>query len=315
MKQITILFISILFANYSNATIRRCNNSNAVQGTYTTAQAAHDAANPGDTIHLEPTFLGSYGTLTITKQIVVISTGDFINQNPSIQYSSNIGYCDIIYIQIGGENSVISCKVASPIYVDASNILITNSHYAGIYFGSYNSNPLASIIISKCIIDGVVQMNVSSTDLIITNNYIGSFYFAASNSSATIAYNVIGNLGYPMIENSIVANNIFISNYAYSFPNSNVSNNISIGASELPGGNGNINGVDMSTVFTNWGAFNGDNYQLNPSYSNQNLGMFAGPDPYKLATTPAIPSIYQLTVPASAVGNNLNISVSTKSNN
>ncbi|MBK7763085.1 MAG: hypothetical protein IPI46_06890 [Bacteroidetes bacterium] len=92
-------------------------------------------------------------------------------------------------------------------------------------------------------------------------------------------------------------------------------NNVSNKANELPNGNGNLNSVDMSTVFINWGAFNGDNYQLLPTYAYQNLGMFAGPNPYKLALTPSIPSIYQLTVPAQSNSNNLNISVSTKVNN
>lgn len=69
----------------------------------------------------------------------------------------------------------------------------------------------------------------------------------------------------------------------------------------------------MSNVFLYWNAWNGDHFELNPTYTNQDLGMFAGTDPYKLACQPGIPSIYQLSIPATATGNTLNITVSTKS--
>ena len=83
----------------------------------------------------------------------------------------------------------------------------------------------------------------------------------------------------------------------------------------MPTINGNVNSVTMSSVFLNYGAFSGDNYQLKPTYSNQDLGMYAGSNPYKPASTPAVPSIYDLIAPGSTPGNTLNITLSTRSNN
>lgn len=324
MKNLILSFALFLVVNYAQATILRVNNHPYVTGAnvYTNAQAAHDAATSGDTIHLEPTLLGSYGNLVINKKIILISTGDFTSQNPGIQ--SGIypnGFLDQIVLVAGSENSIISAKVNGYIWIEANNILITHSSCTYVSFGGYSGYPSTAFnTITKSIISSQIILYSQTADLILSNNVIGGIYFGATNSSAIITHNVIGlqNNGVD-IYNSIVSNNIiadFGGGYTFGFQYCTVSDNISDGSAIFPVGSlNNTNSVDMSTVFTNWGAFNGDNYQLLPSYPNQNLGIFAGADPYKLACTPAVPSIYQFIAPATVVGNNLNITVSTKSNN
>ena len=308
-----ILFFLFLFALTFNthATILRCNH-NVNANVYTTAQAAHDAANAGDTIHLEPS--GNYGSLTITKKIILFSTGDFIQQNPGFQASPFVGYCSTISLTSGSENSIISAKVSDYIIVDAHNISIIHTHCPNINL-SPSGYPLNNIIISKCIIEIGIYANSGWTDLILKNNYINNLicYNNSSSSYGIFQYNVFGN-NVTTISNSSLSNNIFMYNVSHN--NCVLTNNLSgLGyGNQLPNNNGNVNEVDMSTVFQNWNNFNGDNFQLLASCPYQYAGMYAGPNPYTQACTPGIPSIYQLNVPENTIDSTLNITVSTKSN-
>ncbi|QLH46027.1 MAG: hypothetical protein HWD58_10595 [Bacteroidota bacterium] len=56
-------------ATLTKAAILRVNNNPNVTGAniYSNAQAAHDAATAGDTIHLEPVAFGNYGDLNVSK--------------------------------------------------------------------------------------------------------------------------------------------------------------------------------------------------------------------------------------------------------
>ena len=76
-----------------NAAIWRVNNIAGVNADFTTIQAAHNAANAGDTIYLEPS-AGNYGNLTATKRLVIIGPGYFLAENEGLQAnhtSSTIG--------------------------------------------------------------------------------------------------------------------------------------------------------------------------------------------------------------------------------
>ncbi|MBK7763084.1 MAG: hypothetical protein IPI46_06885 [Bacteroidetes bacterium] len=221
MKKLTLLVTCLFFANFAKSAILRCNNNPTVLGTYLTAQAAHDAAIAGDTIHLEPTNFGSYGNLSITKKIVLISTGNFLNQNPGIQANNSSGYCDRIDIISGGENSVISAKLNGRIFVEVSNVFISNTYCQDVQLGYNSGAQINNVIISKCFLHGNgVGMSSLCSDIIISNNYLNGIYIANPNSSATITYNVIENPGFTAISNSIISNNIFYSANPYVFPNS-----------------------------------------------------------------------------------------------
>ena len=291
----------------------RCNNNPAVTGVYANAQAAHDAASPGDTIHLEPTALGSYGNLYVSKQIVLIGTGDFLSQNQGIQSSSTPGYCDYISLNPGSAGSVISTKVVGSINISENNISITHCHVNTISIININ---VSNIFVQNNVISSSFNIYSVCSNLIVTNNFVKNINMYNAQSSASISYNVMVTDWYTTLYNSSLFNNILIGGggFPVTFTNCNLTDNIDQSYS-LPGGNNNVNNVDMSTVFTHWGSFDGDNYQLLPGSPYQNAGMFAGPTPYKLATTPAVPSIYHLAVPATSTGNNLNLNVSTRSNN
>jgi hypothetical protein len=320
MKKNTLLFLCIFAGICAQATIRRVNNNAIVTGpnVYTTAQAAHNAAVAGDTIHLEPTVNGSYGNITITKQLVVISTGDFLSLNPGTQLSFlPVGTCDGIYLGAGSSNTIIHAKCTGIAFnASVNNVTISRSHITGsITFGS--NTTCNNIVIKQNMIDGSISAQSSTivcNNLLVSNNFIYQGIAYSCSSQAIFVNNVIC-YGYNTISNSIFSNNIIIAAYAFTFNNCNVSGNVSAGT-QLPAGN--VNSENMANVFANWpfsSPTSTDQYQLKPSYSNQAIGMYAGSDPYRRACTPPVPSIYEFTVPASASGNNMNITVSTKSNN
>ncbi|MBL7754154.1 MAG: hypothetical protein JNM44_06740 [Chitinophagaceae bacterium] len=324
-KKIFFSIAMLFVATLTKAAILRVNNNPNVTGAniYSNAQAAHDAANAGDTIHLEPAAFGNYGNLNVSKKITLISTGDFLAQNPNEQASLNTGYCGNIYLQTGSENSVISAKASGIIYVWVSNIIVTHTSCVGLYVnnGQYGF-ALANIMVSKCVMqycliyDNYNDNSIAITDVLVNNNIINSYFDMNGMCSATISNNIIISFGgYCLFRNSTLSNNIlYHTNYNFQFSNCTGSNNIE-NNTFIPTnlGSNNISNVDFSTVFQNWGAFNGDNYQLNPTYTNQTVGPFAGADPYKPACQPGVPAIYQLSVPSTS-GNNLPIQVSTKSN-
>ncbi len=314
-KQILLVATLLLLINFSNAAILRCNNNPLSVGpnVYADAQQAHDAASAGDTIHLEPH--GSYGTLTLSKPLVIISTGYFLTLNSGLQANPLEATLDNIICGPGSENSIISCSVSYHIYVQASDITLKNARAHTVYFQAsttYNLSIKQSVINSLC---GSGCGGNSWNNLILENSYIDNiFNNSPANSSAIINQCIVNSSSFS-IENSVITNSIFFANTV--FDNCNAHNNICGG---FMGGNftgtNNFPNVDMTNVLAQWPTFQGDDYQLLPSYSNQTIGMYAGSNPYKPGGIPAIPTIYQLDIPENTSDmKNLQIQVSTKSNN
>ena len=98
-------------------------------------------------------------------------------------------------------------------------------------------------------------------------------------------------------------------------------NNISDGTL-FGNANGNQQNVTSASLFTQAGTVNEDAYwklkagspAIGAGYGGVDCGAFGGPNPYKLAGIPNVPTIYQLTVPPTGT-TNINVTISTKSNN
>src|SRR5262245_37400294 len=91
MKKIFLLLIvNALLVLNSSAKIWRINNS-GVPADFTKPQLANNSASVlnGDTLHIEPSG-ASYGSLTVTKQLIIIGNGYLLgtlgsNANPDLQ--------------------------------------------------------------------------------------------------------------------------------------------------------------------------------------------------------------------------------------
>jgi hypothetical protein len=327
-----LVIIALLFSHTAMAKIWRVNNGTGVQADFTTVQAAHNGAAEGDTIHLEPA-LNSYGNLDMSKRLVIISTGAFSTSNPGIQADAKHGYLENVNISNTGANgSVLSVRFSAGfnIHNGVSNITLINC-VATINSGDnadccgrtyININNADNIIISRCMVSSIYFRN-HSNNIICSNSIIWGLIANDGSSDGVVTNNVI-RAGNPndgaALFNCVVANNIFNKSLNTGFTNCNVSDNLASGEGTPPTG---FTFVDMATVFENPnGGFVDNVYRLKAGspaigvgQGGTDLGAFGGANPFKLGATPAIPSIYRLTVPASPSGNTMNVIFSTRSNN
>lgn len=337
MRKLNTLIILIFIALNANSKIWRVNNNSGITADFTTVQAAHDAATAGDTIHLEPSGT-SYGNLTMTKRLVIVSSGNYITENPGYQVQSNSGYLTTITISNTGANgSVIMVKFIGDINLsnNVGNILLQScatNYYDPLFCcgrqGFINITNSDNIIIKNCFVNNI-NFNTNSNNIIITNNIIYNSIGNDASSDGLISNNTITagyfspSYSYYTLYNCTVENNIFnYLNTSINFYSCLVRNNIAQGA-YLPAGNGNQNSINMTNVFVNRAGGYLDNvYQLkagSPALAagtgGVDCGAFGGSTPFKLAVTPPIPSIYKLEVPSTPAGNTMNIKFSTRSNN
>ena len=339
MKKFYILLvIALQFSLTSVAKIWRVNNIAGITADFTTAQAAHDGAAAGDTIHLEPSN-SSYGNLNMTKKLCIVGTGQFASNNPGFQQDIKNGFVGNVNIANAGANgSSLSIRYAGNFTITTAvvgNIALLNCASItgqqctlGFEVGMLFISAADNITINGGWFAGI-DVRDEAQNILISNNIIGNRIAVRSGSSATIRNNVIcalspggcTNMG---IQNSLVVNNIFnkgMIDIAEGLGGTTFQNNMSANAF-LPAGNGNVNNVDMATIFeNNLGGFVDNVYRLKvgspaiaAGLNGENLGAFGGTNPFRLAVTPAIPSIYKLAVPATPSGSTMNIVFSTRSN-
>lgn len=84
MKKKILTFVALCAAMTANATILRVSNVNGSTAPYQTIQAAHDAADPGDTIMVDGSNI-KYDKTIITKTLVIIGLGYWLSENGLVQ--------------------------------------------------------------------------------------------------------------------------------------------------------------------------------------------------------------------------------------
>lgn len=337
------LIIALGIFNLVNAKIWRINNTVGVTADFTTAQAAHDAANVGDTLHFESS-PNDYGYLVITKRLVIIGLGDFLAANPTAQFApANAKIAGIRLFRPGASNTLITGINTENITLDS---VTAGATITSCYTGNISIGSSPNTVLSRNFITGGVTIgkygNLKSTNCIINNNITNAITVTLDpgnigNGSATITNNTISFPG-STLANVSFSNNICADGGTYTFYNSTINNNV-FGSSnytvvtgstsnQIISGNGNLFSVSPTTNFT---SFNGGNIYNNTNDANFQLkptspsltngvggiqcGAFGGVNPYKLGgLQPATPAIYQLVVPGT-VGNSMNVTISTRSNN
>jgi hypothetical protein len=306
----------------SDAKIWRVNNMPGVTANFTTAQAAHDGASAGDTIHLEPS-VNSYGYVTTTKKLTWLSIGYFLTENPGNQFSTAYGSIMGINLNAGSDGSVVSVITAGTINIYAPNVSVTRS-----VFNMLGIDVLAvNTIVSRCFITNYV--NINSTDVIISNNIVGTgITMVNAGNSAIITNNVLNYsirneqyFGPSNIYNSVFQNNISVKGGIINFSNSQATYNMSPDAS-FPAGNNNFLNTNMANVFINPTGGRDLDYVLKPGSpaigvgnGGIDLGAFNGAASYVLGLQPAIPAITALSAPSANNSSTINVTFSAKSNN
>ncbi len=336
-KTFTLFLATVLTFMVANAKIWRVNNTAGVVADFTTAQAAHNAANVGDTLHFESSTT-DYGTLEITKRLVIIGLGEFLGSNLGLQFApSNAKLSSVRLYRAGANNTVITGISTSSITLDSvtNGATITNCYTFSIQIQSSPNTIISRNFIRNGISIGIYG-SLKSTNCIINNNITGPINVSLDganngNGSATLTNNTIvfsNSIG-PNLANVSFSNNI-IAGGSFTFYSSTVNNNVFDNASYtvngigmITSGNGNLFSVSATTNFV--GSYVGisgvdSTFKLKPTspartagVSGVECGAFGNVAPYRLGLQPAIPSIYQLVVPG-VVGNSMNVTISTKSN-
>ncbi|KAF0151707.1 MAG: hypothetical protein FD143_1659 [Ignavibacteria bacterium] len=214
MKRIIFLLV-LLSITTTNAKVWRVDKNTANNPDFTSLQEAHNAASAGDTIYIAG-HGNSYGSLHINKQIVIIGTGYFLEQNLDKGVNPFESKLDLIVFKNGAENSIIMSCTVGYIEIQCNNIIIKRNkilgaggNYAVYIYGDARSG----IIVQQCFIKAGIKLN--GDNFLITNNFIlGSqnAYLGPSalllSTSGSIRNNVIS--GYEDVYGAVLENNIFI---------------------------------------------------------------------------------------------------------
>jgi hypothetical protein len=352
MKNFTITLTLCLVVTFfaSAQTIRRVNNNAGITGLniYTTVQAAHDAAVAGDIIYLERPSQSNtnYGGLTVTKRVSIIGNGYFLDKIANPPFENQVPFVLTLFFNKGSANSTVTgVYIGSSVAVRDSNITFSRCRINGsISTGTDGSNPTAKgnyLTVSKCLLEGGINGAYDSgnyctfTNILMVNGSSQALISSFNNSVFSyITYIPVGYAQYGgqigNVTNSVFTNCTFdwrnytygLSNLIYSCSGTNFSNNVSVGYSGLPPGNGNINGASTTNFYANsnplanYSTIGETVFQPGTGAVGTNVGAFSGPNPYLLSGLPPIPIITNFTT--SGVGNSttpLNVSVTVRGNN
>ncbi len=329
MKTITILSVTCFFWLGTHATSWRLNNNPAIQADFTTFEEAHDAASPGDTIYVEGNGTENhYGIVTITKKLIVIGPGYFLNENDSTQANKAAARFRAITINPGAEGTEIyglnifySGSGFMGITINASNVIVARNYFqAGpdrITFGPYN---ISNVAVFQNFAYSIITTNgYGVSNLLIANNFVFTTIELNQHTSATVINNVVKTS--VLAQYSVIKNNIIYQGTTYPFGfNFGTSNEISYnlvagtlhGGSNPPDPPGTDNVADIvpALIFVDFdgslGYSTDGQWQLNAAgiaigagENGVDCGMFGGPSPYILSGMAPVPHIYEAIVPIS----------------
>jgi hypothetical protein len=330
MKKHQLLLLTLFFLiYYSNAAIYRVNNQAGVDADFTTLLAAINGASNGDILLVEGSPTNYTGDIAIYKRLTIIGPGNFLTSNPNTQANPVPATFDgRLTFHEAASNSVVmglsfySGTANNIRIVGADNVTVRRNYFntipnsqktVVIDGGSYNIIVEQNWMISSVNWGSgeVIEVN-SPCSVIIRNNYIeqmtaGKTAISTDNNgsnSVTIQNNVIA--GYVEAYYCAFFNNIYRSGSFLNGGGNIIANNL-CNSTQFPANNGNIQNVNMNTVFVSNGGSVDNNYQLasgspaiGAASGGGDCGMYSadsGGNPYVLSTMPPVPSITSVSMP------------------
>jgi hypothetical protein len=347
---VTAAFMIVAASSFAQ-TIRRVNNNPGITldaNMYATLQAAHDAASNGDVIYVESS-PEPYGTLVSTRQLTIVGTGYYLNENHIYVRSTLPSTVGGLTFRVGSANSIVeglyingsieimrvsNITIRRNYIQGAVNIQTTESGQQTTYASVSNITVMGNYISGFNAFpsrNGLTDYTISN--IVIANNAIDYIYYANGNPyphlilSGAIYNNIIRSVT-NALWNTSVHNNIFVlsdgATLNISGANNTVTNNLAADTDCLPAGNGNINGIILADTFIGLaGNTNDTQWKLKPGsvaigagVGGVDCGMYGGATPYVVSGIPAHPTINFMNT--TGIGNTatpLNVTISTKSNN
>lgn len=321
------LFPVILFLTFGMASAQhliRVNN-NGFDPDYITLSDAIAAASDNDTIYVEGSAT-PYAGCTISKPLIIIGPGYFLDDNPKTQASGlEAKFSSALNFFTGSAGSTLmGCYCEAGVYVNTDSITLLRNYAGDVVFGNNTEN---SLIIQNYIRTGISNM-AAVKNTVISNNIVGgNIILQNSIENVLITNNILfeyGGGGSILCSNATVRNNIICYSYgAMEGQGSTFFNNLL--ASDGTDADGNQYNVDMSTVFVDydgaleysedgkWKLKEGSP-ALGAGVGGTDCGVFEGSAPYGLSGLPNLPHIYEANVPATVnTGTTMEISIKVKS--
>lgn len=294
MKKVMLVLAAAAIAATADARILRVSNVSGSSAPYTTIEAAHDAANSGDTIMVDASNTAYFaGSLTLTKSLVLIGPGYNLIENNIVQ--EGMGNANLGGLHLKGEGSVIKGFTITHLYIEAPKVVVNRCSTGDISISKGADN----CIVHQNFITGGMGGSKTSFHQI-TNNIFTS---TASGSGLLSDF-----------EDCYVAYNTFRTSQVYIYStNSTYEHNIYQSYKDTGKGNSLTDNYETNIVNTQATKdfIDKDYYAIEISNDvKSTYGAFAGNSPYVLAGVPSGPVIQDLIVPTTVeMGSTMNVTI------
>ena len=330
-KLFYILLFLILVNSPLEAKILRVNNQLPTNAPliFNTLQEAHNVAAAGDTLMVEGS-PSAYANVIISKRLVIIGTGYFLDENLPTSSSQLLSLVKTIEFANGSAESIL-------IGVVFDNALSSNRPIIKVN----------NILITRCFITNAISIQSPINGAIITQNYFSAIAISVPFSNVNFSNivfknNIVNgrfepgqgiNLVFSDVSNNVFLDRIEISTDTFrsniiatnstniSILSNNVTNNLTLG-NQLTGNGNQLYNANQLFVGSVGNSTDGqyqikaDSPYLTAGHLGTQPGIFGGSTPYVLSGLPPIPSIYELVVdPFGSQNNGLNIKLKAKTNN
>lgn len=298
MRKTIVILVALCATMAAQATILRVSNVSGSTAPYSTVEAALDAAAEGDTIMLDASGT-DYGWLDITKRVVVIGPGYWLQANGIIQEGVEYARADGVNVKTSG---VTVCGLYLKgmdadvnIWDGCTNTVVKRCHIGGCINIGQNADRCAILqnyVIMQNNIPQIGEGGSSSSHHQITNNIFASYFNLRNIHDCYFAYNTI-------LKNGTI--NIW-----------NNSSNITFEKNiwpEQPGQPDNETCNFSDNLIMEIPEEGTDKDLRDKNYSTTH-GAFAGDSPYVISGVPSAPVIEDLQVPTTAeYGSKMNVTI------
>lgn len=311
MKKLLLLALFLVSQITFAQNILRVNNTTGVKGVgvYDSFDAAQKAAVNGDIIYLDPSST-SYGSITITKKLTVIGNGFHLANNTNASFDRRTAILTGVTFNSGSQNTnLIGLHITGTISVNVENISVKRCRLDYPTYVYADRFSLIQSLVTTSSVSG--SYSKKSSNCIFSNNIFLNSSTVTYFSGASIVNNVFELGGYTFydLEGCIFSNNIIDTGtyttgifYKTAIGNT-ISNNICTSPAGLPSGSGNVNDVNISTIFkisNPWDDINtleanlqlADNSPAKTAGAGKTpIGIYAGVNPYIPSGLPNIPTV------------------------
>lgn len=336
-KRIIVVLIFWVYSLFTamNAKIWIVDNNPTSVGDFTTLADAHSAASAGDTVFVYPSAI-AYSSITVTKQLFLLGVGFDIEIHGGQASPTNTTLSGTMTFNAGSEGSLlegfdgefivdintdeitIKRNELVRMTIDGSNCLILQNEIIG-FTGTGSTN---------------ILIGANFDNILIANNKVYQTYglsaswnnaIQGTNSTVlTVVNNVLKTQNANnyalrnLSSNTLVQNNIIIQGnvtqtavYQYNMCNS----------TQLPGTDGNLLNINMSTVFEDPADWVDGLHLLSGSpaigagFNGVDMGIYGGDALYVDGGFPGLPAIFHLESEAiTTPQNGLDVLIKAKSN-